>query len=115
MKKRKIIWLAVLLSFLGISNYCGPLINFLIEGVGQQYHFQSESGDFHFVLYPIKGRDLGMMKRQYESYVKNEGKEREEIYRTFRMNPLKFWNWYQYATDDLYRYKYKKYKSRNGT
>jgi len=54
-----------------------------------------------------------MMMRQYESHLKSKGTEREKIYRTFRMNPLKFWKWNNYSKNELYQYDYKRRRKNN--
>ena len=104
MDKYKILILTTIIFLIGMSNFYSGYINFYTEGLFKSYHFQSESGDFQFTAIPSKGRDTKMMIRQYENHLKKEGTEREEIYRTFRANPLIFWNWYKYVTSELYQY-----------
>jgi hypothetical protein len=113
MSKRKLFGLIAILLILGISNIYSGYINIFTEGIGKRYHFQTESGDFEFTAIPSKGRDTKMMMRQYENHIKEKGTETEEIYRTFRGNPLKFWNWYTYSTNELYQFDYKKSENKN--
>lgn len=114
MNKVKFVGLITFLGIIIIANFYSGQINYYLEGlmIGKTYHFETESGDFQFTAMPSKGRDTKMMRRQYENHLKKEGTQREEICRTFRGNPFKFWNWYKYATMELYQYKYKK-RSKN--
>jgi len=57
---------------------------------------------------PSKGRDLKMMEIQFDTF-KSENPETKDLklYRTFRRNPLEFWNWYDYLTNNNYSYEFK--------
>lgn len=108
MSNRKLLGVFLILVIIAVSNYYSAYINIFTEGIGKEYHFETESGEFQFTAMPSKGRDTKMMMRQYENHLKKEGTEKETIKRTFKGNPLEFWNWYKYSTSELYQYEYKR-------
>lgn len=109
MKKLKIVALIAIAGIIVISNIYPTYFVLRIDGIFPHYNFQSENGDFKFTAIPAKGRDIDMMNRKYDRYVNKHGIKKGELYRTFRVNPFKFWNWYHYATNEYYQYKFKRY------
>jgi hypothetical protein len=108
MKRRGVITVVVLTIV--ISNLFSGYINIFTEGLFKWYTFQTENGEFAFSAMPSKGRDTEVMERQFSSFKENNPKYSGLIiYRTFRRNPLKFWNWYDYISNPLYRYPFKEY------
>ncbi|MHA7056061.1 hypothetical protein ACWGOQ_0002505 [Aquimarina sp. M1] len=106
---RKIVKRIVLiLSIIMVSNYCSSFINVLTEGLFKTYYYESESGRFQFTAMPSKGRDTNVMKRQYDKFIEKNNIKKEKIYRTFKMDFFKFWNWYNYLTSDPYKFPYRK-------
>jgi hypothetical protein len=91
-----------------ISKLYYSFLNVTIREAFRQFYFESKRGVFEFMVMPVQGRDTKLMMRSYEHYLEKEGKQREEIYRTFKIHPLKFWKWHVYATNDLYKFKYKR-------
>lgn len=112
MRNPKFIGLFAILIMVGISNYFSAYINVYTEGIGKQYHFESESGDFECNVIPSKSRDVDLMIRQYENHLQQAGTQKETLYRTFKPNPLKIWNWYRYLNNPLYQYEYKRSRQR---
>ncbi len=62
---------------------------------------------------PWKGSTFDNIENGFNSY-KHENPNTNDtiLYRTFKMNPLKFWLWHDYATDKRYRLKYKGSKTK---
>ncbi|WP_250433173.1 hypothetical protein [Hanstruepera flava] len=110
--KTSIVILAVLL----LSNSFSGYINLFTEGLFKNYHYQTENAEFEFTTIPSKGRDIEMMKRNF-TYFKEQHPEYNDLklYRTFERNPLKFWNWYSYISDDIYQFQYKIKTESNST
>jgi len=97
----------ILISFLAISNIFSGYINIFTEGLFRTYLYQTENAEFEFTTMPAKGRDTGMMERQFSNFKENNPKYEDlKLFRTFERNPLKFWNWYLYLTDEIYHYEY---------
>lgn len=97
----------LLIAILVLSNYFSGYINAYTEGLFATYLYQTENAEFEFTTMPSKGRDVAMLERQF-SHFKKENPEYNELqlFRTFKRNPLKFWNWYYYLTGDMFQYEY---------
>ncbi len=104
---RKIIKvLTVVATVILISNIIP--IRILIEPIINSYPYETRNSEFVFTVIPEKGRDTEMMERQFQKFLKENPQSKDTIiYRTFKRNPLKFWNWSFYMTSDLYKYQVK--------
>jgi len=70
------------------------------------YNYSNRSGTFKFREYPAQGTDLQMMERQL-GYFKDATHSKDTIiYRTFKKNPLHFWQWGEFLLYGRYRYPY---------
>ncbi|MCE2612329.1 hypothetical protein LVD13_05035 [Flavobacteriaceae bacterium D16] len=107
MKRKQIKILVIIIGIIALSNFLSGYINVFTEGLFMTYHYQTENAEFEFTTMPAKGRDIGMMERQF-SHFKNTNPEFKELelHRTFKRNPIKFWNWYSYITNEMYDYEY---------
>lgn len=107
--------LKVLIVAIVVGNLLSPFINLFVNGLFQTYHFETRNGEYQFETIPSNGRDLEMMKAQSEIFFKeNPQVEDKTIYRTFKCNPLQFWNWYRYVFNEHYRYEYKSREESEG-
>ncbi len=52
-----------------------------------------------------------MMDAQWRNYKQIEHPSDAFIYRTFKIDPLQFWNWGQYILDNKYRFPYLNYEN----
>ena len=116
MKNKKIRISIILITFLSLSNVFSGFINIFSEGLFTTYLYQTENAEFEFNTMPSKGRDIGMMERQFSHFKKKNGEYQDlKLFRTFKRNPVKFWNWYSYLTSETYQYEYhKKVDSKSG-
>jgi len=107
MKRKQTKISAIIIGILIMSNFLSGYINVFTEGLFRTYLYQTENAEFEFTTMPAKGRNIGMMERQF-SYFKNTNPEFKqlELRRTFKRNPVKFWNWYSYLTHEMYDYEY---------
>ena len=63
---------------------------------GEQYHYQNRDGSFEFIEQPGKGQSFETLKLRFESFLKhNPQNPHQELYRTFRLKPWKFWEWWR--------------------
>jgi hypothetical protein len=109
MTKRQIAILTIFSAIIILSNIFSGYINVFTEGLFKSYLFQTEKAEFEFWTMPSKGRDTEMMELQFKNFKEQNPEYSDlEIYRTFGRNPLKFWNWFDYLTNDRYDYKYQK-------
>ncbi|HSF56071.1 MAG TPA: hypothetical protein VLA71_20115 [Algoriphagus sp.] len=109
MTKKRIAILTIFSAILILSNIYSGYINVFTEGLFKSYLFQTEKAEFEFWTMPSKGRDIEMMELQFKNFREENPEHSDlEIYRTFGRNPLKFWNWFDYLTNDRYDYKYQK-------
>ena len=115
MKTKNLKILITIIGLLIIGNLLSGYINLFTEGF-KNYHYQTKDAEFDFTLIPSKGRDIEMMKRNF-TYFKEQHPEYNylKLYRTFKRNPLKFWNWYSYISDDIYQFEYKIKTESNST
>src|SRR6185436_4221910 len=68
------------------------------------YKFHSEDGSFRFKTITFKGVGYDILIADYGD---SEAKKMNcKLCRSFRKNPLKFWNWYFYLTDPLCKIPY---------
>jgi hypothetical protein len=109
MTKRQVIILTIFSAVLILSNIYSGYINVLSDGLFKSYLFQTEKAEFEFLTMPSKGRDVEMMELQFIDFKeKNSEYSNLHLYRTFKRNPLKFWNWYNYLTHERYAFEYQK-------
>ncbi len=106
--KRKQIRISILfIALLILSNAFSGYINVFSDGLFNTYLYQTENAEFEFTAIPSKGRDIGMMERQFSNFKKNSPEYKGlKLFRTFKREPLKFWNWYLYLTNGMYQYEY---------
>jgi hypothetical protein len=69
------------------------------------YHYTTRDGKFTFDQFDAKQRNFEMMDRLWNDYLLANPKD-TTLYRTFAINPLKFWEWRQYIFSRKYRYPY---------
>ncbi|WP_048330885.1 hypothetical protein [Bizionia psychrotolerans] len=107
MKRKKLKISLIIIGTVILSNFLSVYINILTDGLFRTYLYQTENTEFVFTAMPAKGRDIGMMERQFSSFKEKNPEYKElEIHRTFKRNPLKFWNWYSYLSHGMYNYNY---------
>lgn len=107
MKRKKLKIIVFIIGFIALSNYLSPYINVFTEGLYTSYLYQTKNAEFEFTTVPSKGRDIEMMERQFSDFKEKNPEYRDlELNRTFKRNPLKFWNWYWYLTQDMFKYNY---------
>jgi|SRR4030095_5991937 hypothetical protein len=70
------------------------------------YYYTTKNGEFYFDQFDAKARDFAMMDRWWQHYKITKHPTDTVIYRTFKINPLKFWEWRQYFFSKKYRYPY---------
>lgn len=76
---------------------------FLDEGL---YRYSNSSGSF--IRTEIKSYDFEGVKYNYSVFKKENRIEKDTtLYRLFRKNPLCFWRWYSYFSDERYDLPYK--------
>ena len=102
----KRLWLLII-GLIVMSNAVSYMINKV--SIGNQYYYESESGNFQYVVIPSKGRDIRMMERRYEDGMNKGTFDREPIYRIIRIKPLNFWEWHELLNfnSDEFGYKVK--------
>ena len=107
MKRKQLKISLIIIGILILSNFLSGYINIFTEGLFRTYLYQTENAEFEFTTMPAKGRDIEMMERQF-SYFKETHPEyaKLKLNRTFKRNPIKFWNWHSYLTDEMYDYEY---------
>ncbi|NPA46258.1 MAG: hypothetical protein GXO24_03490 [Chlorobi bacterium] len=94
--------------FVILSNIFSGYINAYTEAVIPVYHFETCNGQFSFDTYPTKGTDIKKMEQAFRRFLKQHPEyDGYKLYRTFKRDPWKFWNWYSYLTRKRYRYPYK--------
>ena len=107
MSKKSINLLILISAMVILSNIFSVYVNAFTDGMMKSYLFQTEKAEFEFWTMPSKGRDIEMMEGHFASF-KDAHQEHSnlKLYRTFKRNPLKFWNWYTYLTNERYDYEY---------
>ena len=98
-----------------LSNIFSGYIRAYMEAGISIYHFETLECEFSFSTYPSKGTDIKMMEQQFRHFQEQHPQYTGlKLYRTFKRDPWKFWNWYSYLTHKRYRYTYKPRKCKEG-
>ncbi|MDC6367184.1 MULTISPECIES: hypothetical protein [Flavobacteriaceae] len=93
----------LVISVIVLGNVSSGFINMF-----QTYLYQTNRAEFEFTTMPTKGRDIEIMEIQFSHFRTAHPQYRDLVlFRTFKRNPLKFWNWYSYLTNEMYQYEYK--------
>jgi len=93
-KDFKIRCIAILLCLIAISN-TPPVQFFTLDN----YHYQNADDSFTYTEYPEKGLDFEEGITRWERFKREQPDNPNRIlYRTFRINPLKFWEWWQFIS-----------------
>lgn len=97
---RIILFLFVIIIFSNLS-----FLNLGYNKILNLYNFQTKNNEFNFILLKEKGRDIELMNKKFELF-KKENPETSDtiIFRVFERKPIKFWNWYKYLTDEIFKY-----------
>ncbi|PZD77415.1 hypothetical protein [Mesonia sp. K7] len=84
-------------------------LRLFIEGVIIPYPYETENSEFEYVACPSKGLSIEFMENKFLKFLEENPQTKDTIiYRKFKRNPLKFWNWKFYLTSNLYDYPLKK-------
>ena len=104
--------LFVLVALVVVSNIFSAYIRALWEGPSLIYAFETQNAEFRFVVDPDQGMGHERMQEEFGKFLRlHPGTGETELYRTFEMEPWKFWNWYHYLSSELYTYPYKEYST----
>lgn len=101
LKKKWMYSIGILLLLIVVTNFFPLVPLFLgLEPIINIYEYSNKDGTFTFREYPEKGRDLEMMERNFERFIRNTGSSSSNniLYRTFKINYFKFWKWKEYLT-----------------
>jgi hypothetical protein len=71
-----------------------------LEPVMHHYEYVTADGSYSNFEVPEKGRDIGMVERQFEDYRSRSGDPDLVLYRTSKRQWWRFWMWSDYATND---------------
>lgn len=83
-------------------------IRVFIEGVVVPFKFETKNAEFKITAYPNKGTGVEYMEYHFQKFLKENPDTNDTIlYRTFKRNPLKFWNYRFYMTSEMYNYELK--------
>jgi len=94
----------MLLCLIVISNT--PPVQFFTL---KNYHYTNADNSFRYTEFPGKGLDFEAGVTRWERFKDHTpDNPNRTLYRTFRINPLKFWEWWQFiAHSKRYRLPYK--------
>ena len=104
MRKPLILCLVVALALI-LSNFTivGALFGKPLVHV---YDYQSTDLGFKEIEVPEKGRDLDLVNRSFQQYKLATGHNNSQLRRTTKRNPLLFYEWYDYLTNERWQYEY---------
>ena len=92
---------------LGLFIFLVVIVNlFPVYSSWRWYEFTTKNGEFGFGIFEAKGRDVDMMNRAWEHYKLANKPTDTTLYRTFKINPIAFWEWRQYLFSKKYRFPY---------
>lgn len=104
--KRKRIIIIVIISVIVLSNIT-PFRQILKISIDERhYRYSNYNGSFTF--YEFMDRNFEMMKRMHNVCLSNHANQKDKnVYRLFSKNPLAFWRWWLYFSDERYKLPYK--------
>jgi len=106
MKKKMIIISSILVIIVLLSNY--TILKSYIGGL-PVYNYETKNKEFQNIEVPWKGLKFNQIKSNFEVFKKNNPDTKDTVlYRNFKINPLKFWNWHDYLVHERYKLAYKK-------
>lgn len=108
MNKKRKTFLITLITIIVLSNIFSFYINlFFYKGIFESYNYSTIGRKFTYREIPAKGRTLESMERRFENYLSEHTRSDDRIlYRTFKRNPVVFWDWWSYLTHPRYKYPY---------
>ena len=90
-RNRKIILISIAVV-ISLSN-TPPAQFFLLEN----YSYQNADGSFRFIEEPAQALDFKVGERRWERFkVEQINNPNKTLYRTFRIKPWQFWEWWQF-------------------
>ncbi len=105
--------LTIILLFLLISNFSSLFRLFFLSslfGSSSLTTFESYTtlhGEFSAREDQIKGSTFKGVTKMQENYLRCHPKSKDfQLYRTFKMHPIEFWNWFNYFTHPRYQLPY---------
>lgn len=108
MKKKTMIISVLLILLVLLSNYT-PLKT-IFKGL-PVYDYATEQNEFKSSEIPWKGSKFQKTLNSFEEFKRDNPNSNDTIlYRTFKINPLEFWNWHEYMTHPRYKLPYKSIK-----
>lgn len=91
-----------------VSNIFSAYVRALFEEPYLIYAFETRNAEFRFILNEEQGMDQERMQREFQKFLQLHPRTGDrELFRTFEIEPWKFWNWYFYLESDLYAYPFK--------
>jgi len=91
MKRKHKVIIIVIVSIVFISNL--PPITYFLQ---EEYHYQNKDGSFHFSEPGGATQGFDIAKKRFESFkTKNPDNPNKELFRTFKLKPWRFWEWWQ--------------------
>lgn len=107
--KKPMFWIVILAVILAGNFLDYPKLFFRIFLAGQPIksstrHYSSNNPDGFSIWAQYYSWDY--ISRKFSNYRKDHPAD-SILYRNFKMNPLYFWEWYDYATDPVYKLPYK--------
>lgn len=108
-KSKKLKTLIGIATFIILSNVFVIFYVTLFEGgFSKKYHFITFDSKYSFTISPYKNTDTKYLEIKYDQFKKYKPEYNEkELFRTFKINPLKYWHWYEYLFAKRYKYQYK--------
>lgn len=107
---RKLKLIIIIGLFIALSNVLVLFyVTFFEGGFHKNYFYITHDGKFLFSTMPYKNTDVDYLEFNYDEFKKYRSEyDGKGLYRTFSINPLKYWHWYEYLFHKRYKYPYKK-------
>jgi hypothetical protein len=82
----------IIAGLLIILSNTPPAQFFLLE----EYHYTNKDRSFNYTEFPGKALDFKVGQRRWERFKTQHPEKNHTLYRTFRIKPYQFWEWWQY-------------------
>jgi hypothetical protein len=98
MKTRFIVTLSILGFIILISNL--PPLRYLLDYIIDEKHYRYSDYNGEFSIIDRSGSNVDGLLMSFKDYSENNNLKDKNLYRLFYKNPLAFWRWYSYFSND---------------
>jgi hypothetical protein len=98
LKNKNLTGLLILGFIILISNL--PPLRYLLDYIIDEKHYRYSDYNGEFSIIDRSGSNVDGLLMSFKDYSENNNLKNKNLYRLFYKNPLAFWRWYSYFSND---------------